>query len=166
MPYQQELDLILTAPSFKNVFSAITIISDVDVDMEAFPSAKHLCSWAGLAPINNESADKKKSVQVSKARCYIKPLLFQCTNSVVKNEKHSEIRNRYLRLRRRYGHKKVIIATARMLLTALYNMLKNKEPYNSVLYRKSNVLPIEREISIEQAVLMAQLQGYRIKSAI
>ena len=69
-PYQQELDLILTAPSFKNTFTAIGILSEIDVNMEAFPSAKHLCSWAGLTPTNNESAGKKKSVRVSKAGCY------------------------------------------------------------------------------------------------
>ena len=164
-PYQQELDLILTAPSFKNKFTAIGIISEIGVNMEAFPSAKHLCSWAGLTPTNNESAGKKKSVRVSKAGCYIKPLLVQCANSVVKSEKHPEIRNRYLRLRKRRGHKKAIIAIARMLLTALYNMLKNKEPYNAELYRKSDVLPVNREITIEQAILMAQFQGYKIKSA-
>ena len=164
-PYQQELDLILTAPSFKNKFTAIGIISEIGVNMEDFPSAKHLCSWAGLTPTNNESAGKKKSVRVSKAGCYIKPLLVECANSVVKSEKHPEIRNRYLRLRKRRGHKKAIIAIARMLLTALYNMLKNKEPYNAELYRKSDVLPINREITIEQAILMAQFQGYKIKSA-
>lgn len=164
-PYQQELDLILTAPSFKNTFSAIGIISEIGANMDAFPSAKHLCSWAGLTPTNNESAGKKKSVRVSKAGCFIKPLLVQCANSVVKSEKHPEIRNRYLRLRRRRGHKKAIIAIARMLLTALYNMLKNNEPYNAELYRKSDILPVNREITVEQAILMAQFQGYKIKSA-
>ena len=164
-PYQQELDLILTAPSFKDTFTAISILSEIGVNMEAFPSAKHLCSWAGLTPTNNESAGKKKSVRVSKAGCYIKPLLVQCANSVVKSDKHPEIRNRYLRLRKRRGHKKAIIAIARMLLTALYNMLKNKEPYNAELYRKSDVLPVNREITVEQAVLMAQFQGYKIRSA-
>ncbi len=123
-PYQQELDLILTAPSFTNIFTAIGIISEIGVNMEAFPSAKHLCSWAGLTPTNNESAGKKKTVRVSKAGCYIKPLLVQCANAVVKSTKHPEIRNRYLRLRKRRSHKKAIIAIARMLLTALYNMLK------------------------------------------
>lgn len=164
-PYQQELDLILTAPSFKNIFSAIGVISEIGVNMEAFPSAKHLCSWAGLTPTNNESAGKKKSVRVSKAGCYIKPLLVQCANSVVTSEKHPEIRNRYLRLKRRRGHKKAIIAIARMLLTALYTMLKKKEPYNAELYRKTDVLPAEREITLEQAILMVKFQGYRIKSA-
>ena len=165
LPYQQELDLILTAPSFNNIFSAITIIAEIGDDMEAFSSAKHLCSWAGLTPTNNESAGKKKSVRVSKAGCYIKPLLVQCANAVVKSEKHPEIRNRYLRLRKRRGHKKAIIAIARLLLTALYNMLKKKESYNPDLYRKSDIIPVDREISVEQAIILAQSQGYRIKSA-
>jgi len=132
--------------------------------MDAFPTAKHLCSWAGLTPTNNESAGKKKSVRVSKAGCYIKPLLVQCATAVVRSEKHPEIRNRYLRLKKRRGHKKAIIAIARMLLTALYNMLKKIEPYNADLYRKSDVLPVNREITVEQAILLARFQGYRVKS--
>lgn len=164
-PYQQKLDIILTAPGINSIFTAIGIISEIGVNMEAFPSAKHLCSWAGLTPTNNESAGKKKSVRVSKAGCYIKPLLVQCANAVVTSKKHPEIRNRYLRLKKRRGHKKAIIAIARMLLTALYHMLKNEENYNAELYRKSDLLPNEREITIEQAIIMAQFQGYKIKSA-
>ena len=164
-PYQQEISIILTAPGFKNTFTAIGIISEIGTNMEAFPSAKHLCSWAGLTPANNESAGKKKSVRVSKAGCYIKPLLVQCANAAIKSKKHPEIRDRYLRIKKRRGHKKAIIAIARMLLTALYHMLKNSENYNSDLYKKSDVLPTTREITVEQAILMAQFQGYRIKSA-
>lgn len=164
-PYQEEIDLILTAPSFKNIFTAIALISEIGVNMDVFPTAKHLCSWAGLTPTNNESAGKKKSVRVSKAGCYIKPLLVQCATAIVKSEKHPEIRNRFLRIKKRRGHKKAIIAIARMLLTALYNMLKKKEPYNAELYKKSDVFPVEREITVEQAILIAQNQGYKIKSA-
>jgi hypothetical protein len=127
--------------------------------MESFPSAKHLCSWAGLTPTNNESAGKKKSVRVSKAGCYIKPLLVQCATAVVKSEKHPEIRNRYLQLKKRRGHKKAIIAIARMLLTALYNMLKKNEPYNAELYRNSDVIPANREITVEQSI---QLENSKV----
>ena len=45
------------------------------------------------------------------------------------------------------------------------DMLKNGENYNSDLYKKSDVLPTTRETTVEQAILMAQFQGYRIKSA-
>ena len=164
-PYQQELAILQTAPGISSDFTAIGIISEIGTNMEAFPSAKHLCSWAGLTPTNNESAGKKKSVRVSKAGCYIKPLLVQCANAVVKSTKHPEMRNRYLRLKKRRGHKKAIIAIARMLLTALYHMLKNGENYNAELYRKSDLPPVDREITVEQALMIARNQGYKIKSA-
>ena len=141
-PYQQELTILQTAPGISSIFTAIGIISEIGTNMEAFPSAKHLCSWAGLTPTNNESAGKKKSVRVSKAGCYIKPLLVQCANAVVKSNKHPEMRNRYLRLRKRRGHKKAIIAIARMLLTALYHMLKNNENYNAELYQNPICHPL------------------------
>ncbi len=59
-PYQQELTILQTAPGISSPFTAIGIISEIGTNMEAFPSAKHLCSWAGLTPTNNESAGKKK----------------------------------------------------------------------------------------------------------
>ena len=62
-------------------------------------------------------------------------------------------------------YKKAIIAIARMLLTALYHMLKNGENYNAELYRKSDLPPVVREITVEQAILIARNQGYKIKSA-
>ena len=160
--YSEEINLILTVPSFKNIFSAIAVVSEIGVNMDVFPTAKHLCSWAGLTPTNNESAGKKKSVRISRAGVYIKPLLVQCATAVVKSEKYPEIRNRYLRLKKRRGHKRAIIAIARMLLTAIYHILKKKEPYNPELYKKSDVIPVNREITVEQAILLAKSQGFRV----
>jgi transposase len=68
-----------------------------------------------------------ETVTQARAGCYIKPLLVQCATSVVKSENHPEIRNRYLKLKKRRGHKRAIIAIARMLLTAIYNILKRKK---------------------------------------
>lgn len=145
-PYQQELSILPTAPGIHSVFTAIGIIFEIDTNMKAFPSAKHLCSWVGLTLTNNESAGEKKSAWVSIAKCYIKPLLVQCTNAAVTNKQHSEIRNCYLLPQKRRGHKKTIIATIRMLLTALYHMFKNGENYNAKLYRKSNIPPLLQSV--------------------
>ncbi|WP_368654095.1 IS110 family transposase [Ornithinibacillus sp. 4-3] len=161
-PYTEEINLLLTVPSIKNIFSAITIISEIGVKMDVFPTAKHLCSWAGLTPTNHESAGKKKSVRISRAGVYLKPLLVQCCLSVVKSDKHPEIRNRYLNIKKRRGHKRAIIAIARMLLTAIYHILKKKEPYNPELYQTVDVLPVSREITVEQAISFAKSQGFRI----
>ena len=52
-----------------------------------------------------------------------------------------------------------------MLLTALYHMLKNGENYNAELYLKYNLPPANWEITVEQALIIARNQGYKIKSA-
>jgi hypothetical protein len=44
IPYAEEINLILTVPSFENIFSAIAVISEIGFDMDVFPTAKHLCS--------------------------------------------------------------------------------------------------------------------------
>ncbi|MCG9969635.1 IS110 family transposase [Pelotomaculum terephthalicicum JT] len=161
-PFAKELSLVLTVPGIKNLFSAIGIISEIGVDMSVFPTAKHLCSWAGVTPQNDESAGKKHSVRISRAGVYIKPLLVQCANAVVKSDKHPEIKGRYLSIKKRRGHKRAIIAVARMLLTAIYHILKNGEPYNPVLYKRVEVMPRTRRITVEQAVILAQRHGYSV----
>lgn len=161
-PYTKQISLVSTAPGFKNIFSAITVISEIGADMTVFPTSKHLCSWAGLAPQNNESGGKKHSVNISRAGIYLKPLLVQCANGVVKSDMYPEIKGRYLSIKKRRGHKRAIIAVARMLLTAIYYILKNSEPYNPKLYKKAESNPLSREISVEQAILMAQRQGYSV----
>jgi hypothetical protein len=54
--------------------------------------------------------------------------------AAIKSSKYPEVRNRYLAIKKRRGHKKAIIAIARILLTAIYNILKKNEPYNAELY--------------------------------
>ncbi len=159
-----QLELVMTVPGIQ-LFSAIAIISEIGVDMSVFPTAKHLCSWAGLTPQNNESAGKKKTTRISRAGAYIKPLLVQCALAVAKSDKHPEIKNRYLALKKRRGHKKAIIAICRMLLTAIYAILKKSEAYNPNLYRKENPVPANREFTIEQAIRWVQRHGYVVSEA-
>jgi len=161
-PYAKERSFVSTVPGIKNLFSAIGVISEIGVDMSVFPTAKHLCSWAGVTPQNNESAGKKHSVRISRAGVYIKPLLVQCANAVVKSDKHPEIKGRYLSIKKRRGHKRAIIAIARMLLTAIYHILKKGEPYNPELYKKVELIPASREITVEQAILLARRHGYSV----
>ena len=147
--YLPQLTLVMTVPGIQS-FAAIGIISEIGVDMSVFPSSKHLCSWAGLTPQNNESAGN------------IKPLLVQCALCAIRAKQFPEVRNRYLALKKRRGHKKAIIAIARMLLTAIYNMLKKNEPYNPELYRKGDRPPAHREVSVDEAIFILQRQGYLV----
>ena len=159
--YLPQLNLVMTVPGIQS-FAAIGILSEIGADMSVFPTSKHLCSWAGLTPQNNESAGKKKTTRIGRAGAYIKPLLVQCALNAIRKKSNPEIRSRYLNLKKRRGHKKAIIAIARMLLTAIYHILKKNEPYNAELYRKSDLPPAHREVSIEEAVFILQRQGYLV----
>ena len=86
----------------------------------------------------------------------------QVANALIKSKKHPEFITRYKRIKARRGHKKAIIAIARMLLTAIYNMLKKNEPYNPELYRQADRPPTHREVSVEEAIFILQRQGYLV----
>jgi transposase len=158
-----QINLVSTVPGIQS-FSAVAIIGEVGADMSVFETSRHLCSWAGLAPQNDQSARKKKTTRVSRAGVYLKPILVQCANAAIKSNKHPEVRNRYNAIKKRRGHKKAIIAIARMLLTAIYNILKKSEPYNAELYHQSNKPPVQREITVEQAIYILQRQGYLVSA--
>jgi len=156
-----QINLVLTVPGIQT-FAAVAVIGEIGVDMSVFETSRHLCSWAGLAPQNDQSAGKKKTTRISRAGAYIKPILVQCALAAIKSNKHTEVRNRYQAIKKRRGHKKAIIAIARMLLTAIYNILKKNEPYNAELYRQSDKPPVSREVTVEQAIFIIQRQGYSV----
>ena len=109
-------NLIRTVPGFSAApLTAATLISEISVDMSVFPSAKHLVSWASYCPRNDQSSKKVKSTRISRAGAYLKPLLVQVANAVIKSDKYPECRERYRRIKARRGHKKAIIAVCGML---------------------------------------------------
>lgn len=79
-------------------------------------------SHLGQPPANNESAGKKKSVRISKAGQYLKPLLVQCALSTIKDTT-SHFGRKYSNIKKRRGHKKAIIAIACMILVSIYHMI-------------------------------------------
>ncbi len=60
LPYQEQVELLLTIPGVKKNTVA-SIIAEIGIEMSQFPSAQHLSSWAGVSPGNHESAGKKKA---------------------------------------------------------------------------------------------------------
>ncbi|HFR3628879.1 TPA: IS110 family transposase [Streptococcus suis] len=160
--YQEQVKFIQTVPGFKKELSALRIISEIGADMTVFESAGMLCSWAGLVPVNNESAGKKYSTRISKGGRYLKPFLVQTANAVVKSEKHPELRNKYLKLKKRRGHGKAIIAICRKLLVAIYQVLLKQENYNPTLQGITEVRNPNKTMSIKDAIRFAQQHGFNV----
>lgn len=59
-PLQGRIEQLCEVPGMQQS-SIKELLAEIGVDMEVFPTAEHLTSWAGLAPGNNESAGKKKA---------------------------------------------------------------------------------------------------------
>ena len=93
-PYEDAIRLLCTIPGIDRN-SAITILSEISTDMSQFSNSKRLCCWAGLAPGNNESAGKKKSVRITRAGVYLKPALVQVARAAVKSDKSPYYQAKY-----------------------------------------------------------------------
>jgi len=158
--YQTEIDLLLSVPGISSKLTAIRILAEIGADMSVFETAKKLVSWAGLTPQNQESAGKKKTTRIGRAGAYLKPLLVQIALAVSKSDKHPELKNNYLSLKKRRGGKKAVIAIARKLLTAIWHMLDKSEAYNPVLYQKADKPPASREFTTAQAVAFLRNKGF------
>jgi transposase len=107
---------------------AETIISEIGVNMETFPTEKHLASWVALCPGNHESAGKHKSGKTRKGNAYLRRVLTEAANACG-NSKTSYLGARYQRLAKRRGRKKAIVAIAHSILVIAYHILKYKKPY-------------------------------------
>ena len=163
-PYAYQLSLIQTVPGLSgNPMTAIALLSEIGADMSAFPSAKHLVSWAGCCPRNDQSNGKVKSTRISRAGSYLKPILVQVANAVIKSDKYPECKERYRKLKARRGHKKAIIAICRMFLTAIWNILSKLEPYSADGYLADKISEHSVVITKAQGLALLRQRGYIFK---
>lgn len=163
-PYLDLIDLIASVPGITQLSAAI-ILSEIGTDMDVFQSSGHLCSWAGLVPANNESAGKKKSTRVSRAGVFLKPLLVQCALAAIKTKSEPYFACKYGRIKKRRGHKKAILAIARMMLVCIYNMLSSGEYFNPSDYEElQNPKPKVYALTDQVAIDFLSKQGYDVSA--
>ena len=166
-PYSTALDFIRTVPGLsKEPLTAIRILSEIGADMSVFPTSKHLVSWAGCCPRNDSSAQKVKSTRISRAGSFLKPILVQIANALIKSKDHLEFQERYRRIKARRGHKKAIIAVCRMLLTAIWNILTKLEPYSAKDYLADKLTEHSVVISKSEGLALLRKRGYIFKDEI
>lgn len=161
-PYYEFVQYIASLPGITEL-SATIILAETGVDMSVFDDAKHLCSWCGLSPSNNESAGKKKSVRIAKAGAYLKPMMVQCALAATKSKKEPYFAIKYSRIKKRRGHKKAIIAIARMMMVCIYHMISEKQFFNPIDYAELMDPHFhEPKVTLNEANVFAFLeaQGY------
>jgi transposase len=83
-PFQGFLDLVCTVPGISTI-TADVIVAETGADMSRFPTAKHLASWAGTTPGNNESAGKVKSSRSRPGNPYLQGALSAAAMACAQN---------------------------------------------------------------------------------
>ena len=126
--------------------SAQAIISVIGTDMERFPTAAHISSWAGLCPGNNESARKRKSGKTCKGNALLRETLILCAHSAVKNKK-SYFYAQFMRISAHRGKKRAYVAVAHSMLIAIYHILKDGVAFKDLGADYYNQFNKERKIN-------------------
>jgi transposase len=129
-PFAEQVQLLDTIPGVDRIV-AQSIVAEIGVDMSQFPSHRHLSSWAGLCPGNNESAGKRKSGKTRDGDRWLKRTLLQASWSV-SHAKDTYPSALYHRVARRRGKKKAAVATSHAILIMAYHILKNLVPYQEL----------------------------------
>jgi transposase len=125
--FKKEMDVLCTIPGI-NTLSSMQIIAEIGVNMENFPTDKHLVSWAGLRPRNDESAGKIKSKKTTHGNKYLRRVIVQCAWAASRT-KGSWFQGKYHQLCVRKSEKKALIAIARKQLMICYLLLQTKQNY-------------------------------------
>jgi transposase len=129
-PFAPQRELLMSIPGVKQR-SAEVLIAEIGVDMTAFPTPKHLASWAGMCPGQNESAGKRRSTKTRKGSKWLRATLGESANAAART-KGSYLAAQYGRLHARRGHAKAITAVGHSILTAAWHMLQTGELYRDL----------------------------------
>jgi transposase len=122
--------IIKTAPGIGFV-TAEVVLSELG-DVRRFRNAKAVCAYAGLVPVVRQSGGKQsKDLHITKQgsgllRWALVESAWRLVNS---SPKWAAV---FMRLRKRCGNKRAIVAIARKLLCVIYAMLRTSTPYKVI----------------------------------
>jgi len=157
-PFQGFRDLICTIPGISTL-TADVVIAETGADMARFPTAKHLASWAGTTPGNNESAGKVKSSKTRPGNPYLQGALGAAAMSCAQNPR-TYYGARYRRIASRRGPQKANVAIQHSMLIAIWHMGTTGTLYDDPGADYFSTLHPER--AKNRAIHQLEAMGYRV----
>jgi transposase len=128
-PSEAAMTVLLSIPGIQRR-TAEVVIAEIATDMSRFPSSRHLASWAGLCPGNNESAGKRKHGRTTKGSPWLRTALVEAALGATR--KNGYLQAKYRRVRSRRGHQRAVIAVAHAQLEIIHTLLSRGELYTDL----------------------------------
>ncbi|WP_062213070.1 IS110 family transposase [Streptomyces sp. NBRC 109706] len=129
-PFRRQIELLTTIPGVSTK-SAEVILAEIGADMNRFPSAAHLASWAGMCPGNHESAGKHTSGKSRPGDPWLKGALGLAATAAARS-KDTYLAARYKRIALRRGKKRALVAVGHTILTSVWHMLTDDVGYHDL----------------------------------
>jgi len=142
--------------------TAEVLIAELGVDMRQFPSERHVASWVGLCPGNNDSAGKHKSGKTRRGNRWLRAALTEAALAAIRTS-NSAFAARYRRVMRHRGHNKAVTAVAHAMLVTAYHLLARQPTYQEL--GADYFDPRHAERLTRRAVQALERQGYRVTLA-
>ncbi len=157
-PFAVVIDRLDTIPGYSRQ-TAEEVIAEVGFDMSVFPTDRHLSSWAGLCPGNNESAGKHRSGRTRKGNRWLRQTLVRAAHAA-RYRKDTALAARYHRVARHRGEKKALVAVAHALLVTAYHVINEQTTYRELGFDYHDRRDAEQ--ARRRALAVLARQGYRV----
>ena len=140
-----QAQLLMGIPGI-SYYSALLILSEIG-EIERFPDAKRLCSYAGLVPSIYSSGSKTYHGRITKQGSrWLRWILVEASTHAANGD--ANFQKLYRRVSRRRGGNTARVAVARKVLTVIYAMLKRDEPFKRQRVRqKLMAAPRRRKVT-------------------
>jgi transposase len=129
-PFAEAAQRLTTIPGVEQR-TAEVVVAEIGTNMEQFPTAAHLASWAGMCPGNNESAGKRRSGRTTKGSRWLRQVLTQAAWAA-SHTKDTYLASQFGRLAARRGKKRALVAVGHTLLVVIYHLLKDGGTYRDL----------------------------------
>ena len=120
-PFESAVRVLTSIPGIQT-WTAQVIIAEIGVDMTRWPTAGHLCAWAGVAPASHESAGKHKPAGTRHGARWLRRTLTEAAWAASRSH-DTYYQAQYRRIARRRGHNKAVIAVANSMLATIWHLL-------------------------------------------
>jgi transposase len=129
-PLEEAIERLETIPGVGRR-TAEAILAEIGPEMSRFPTYRHLASWAGMCPGNDQSGGKRRSGKTTKGNPWLRAALVEAAHAAGRT-KETYLSAQYRRLAPRRGKKKAAVAVGHTILVIAYCLLERSCSYEEL----------------------------------